>query len=76
MVEIITKDSNRATMVEIITKEISKATMTAAVTAPDHCYCSNQASLIRIKGRGRAGEFPVGETNRSQSATDVVMVIK
>ena len=32
-----------------------------ALTAPDHCYCSNQASLTCIKGRGRAGEFPVGE---------------
>ena len=44
------------------------------VTAPDRCYCLNQASLTRNKGR--AGEFPMGETNRSQTATDVVMVIK
>ena len=32
MVEIITKDSNRATMVEIITKEISGATMVENIT--------------------------------------------
>ena len=44
------------------------------VTAPDRCYCLNQASLT-IRTKGRAGEFPVGETNRSQTATDVVMVI-
>ena len=31
------------------------------VSGSDRCYCSNQASLTRIKGRGRAGEFPVGE---------------
>ena len=31
------------------------------LAVPDRCYCSNQASLTRIKGRGRAGEFPVGE---------------
>ena len=30
-----------------------------SVTAPDRCYCLNQASLTRDKGR--AGEFPVGE---------------
>ena len=36
----------------------------------------NQASLA-IRTRGRAGKFPVGgETNRSQTATDMVMVIK
>ena len=35
----------------------------------------NQAFLT-IRTGGRAGEFPVGETNRSQTATDVVMVIK
>ena len=34
----------------------------------------NQA-LYTIRAGGRAGEFPVGETNRSQTATDVVMVI-
>ena len=44
------------------------------VTAPDRCYCLNQASLTRIKGR--AGEFPVEKTNRSRTATDVVVVIK
>ena len=49
--------------------------MTGTVTAPDHCYRLNQASLT-IRTGGRAGEFPVGETNRSQTATDVVMVIK
>ena len=39
------------------------------------CYCLNQASLT-IRTRGRAGKFPVGgETNRSQTATDMVMVI-
>ena len=44
------------------------------MTAPNRCYCLNQASLTRIKGR--AGEFPVGKTNGSQTATDVVVVIK
>ena len=40
------------------------------------CYCLNQASLT-MRTRGRAGKFPVGgETNRSQTATDVAMVIK
>ena len=34
----------------------------------------NQA-FYTIRAGGRAGEFPVGETNRSQTATDVVMVI-
>ena len=32
MEEIITKDSNRATIVEIITKEISRATMEEIIT--------------------------------------------
>ena len=41
------------------------------LTAPDRCYCLNQASLTRNKGR--AGEFPVGKTNRSQTATSVVI---
>ena len=41
------------------------------LTAPDRCYYLNQASLIRNKGR--AGEFSVGETNRSQTATEVVI---
>ena len=34
----------------------------------------NQA-FYTIRAGGRTGEFPVGETNRSQTATDVVMVI-
>ena len=42
------------------------------MTAPDRCYCLNQASLTRNKGRAR--EFPVGKTNRSQTATDVVVI--
>ena len=29
------------------------------VTAPDRCYCSNQAFLT-VRTKGRAGEFPVG----------------
>ena len=41
------------------------------VTAPDHCFCLNQASLTCNKGG--AGEFPVGKTNRSQTATEVVI---
>ena len=41
------------------------------MTTPESCYCLNQASLTRNKGR--AGEFPVGKTNRSQTATDVVV---
>ena len=45
------------------------------MTAPDRCYCLNQASLT-IRTRGRAGKFSVGETNSSQTATDVAMVIK
>ena len=35
----------------------------------------NQAFLT-IHTKGRAGGFPVGKTNRSQTATDVAMVIK
>ena len=48
-----------------------------AVTAPGRCcYCLNQASLT-IRTKGRAGKLPVGgKTNRSQTATDVVIVIK
>ena len=42
-------------------KVISFCSTAVTVTAPDRCYCSNQASLTCIKGRGRAGEFPVGE---------------
>ena len=34
----------------------------------------NQA-FYTIRAGGRTGEFPAGETNRSQTATDVVMVI-
>ena len=49
--------------------------LTGTVTSPDCCYRLNQASLT-IHAGGRAGEFPVGKTNRSQTATDVVMVIK
>ena len=41
------------------------------LTAPDRCYCSNQASLTRIKGR--AGEFPVGEISRPQTVNVVVI---
>ena len=41
------------------------------VTAPDRCFCLNQASLTCNKGG--AGEFPVGKTNRSQTATEVVI---
>ena len=33
--------------------------MLGYLTAPDRCYCLNQASLTCNKGR--AGEFPVGE---------------
>ena len=41
------------------------------VTAPDRCYYLNQAYLpMFIAGLKR------GKTNRSQTATDVVMVIK
>ena len=41
------------------------------LTAPDRCYYLNQAYLsMFIAGLKR------GETNRSQTATDVVMVIK
>ena len=46
---------------------------TTHLTAPDRYL--NPVSLTICAG-GRAGEFPVGETNRSQTATDVVMVIK
>ena len=45
------------------------------LTAPDRCYYLNQASLTRNKGRGRAGEFPVGEINRPQTVC-MVMVIE
>ena len=38
--------------------------VTVTVAAPDRCYCLNQASLT-IRTRGRAGKFPVGETNSS-----------
>ena len=48
-------------------KECSRGVL----TAPDRCYCLNQASLTRNKGR--AGEFPVGKTKRSQTATEVVI---
>ena len=48
--------------------------MTVTVAAPNSAYL-NQA-FYTIRAGGRAGEFPVGETNRSQTATDVVMVIK
>ena len=41
------------------------------VTAPDRCYYLNQASLTMFM----AG-LERGKTNRSQTATDVVMVIK
>ena len=42
------------------------------MTAPKSgCCCSNQAFLIRT--RGRTGEFPVGEINGPQTATDVVV---
>ena len=34
-----------------------------------------EPGLLTIRTGGRAGKFPVGETNRSQTATDVVMVI-
>ena len=49
----------------------------------DHDWDSSQTAVTAylnqafytIRAGGRAGEFPVGETNRSQTATDVVMVI-
>ena len=41
------------------------------ITAVGSCCCLNQASLICTKGR--TGEFPVGKTNRSQTATVVVV---
>ena len=46
------------------------------------CDCSWPLLLLEtrpfltVRAKGRAGEFPVGETNRSQTATDVVMVIR
>ena len=46
MVEIITKDSNRATMVEIITKEISRATMVENITID-----STRATMEEIQNR-------------------------
>ena len=39
------------------------------MTGSEGCYCLNQASLTHNKGR--AGEFPVGKTNSSQTATIV-----
>ena len=46
MVEIITKDSNRATMVEIITKEISRATMVENITID-----STRATMEEIQNK-------------------------
>ena len=61
-----------ASDLQIFTFDTSWCTYTEEnVTAPDRCYCLNQASLTRNKGR--AGEFPVGKTNRSQTATEVVI---
>ena len=45
---------------ELIAKKLNPdSKLNVTVTAPDRCYCSNQAFLT-VCAKGRAGEFPVG----------------
>ena len=47
-----------------------------SVTAPDRCHYLFEPASLTIRTRDSAGKFQLGETNRSQTATDMVMVIK